>query len=229
MWREKLYYTGPCFSGLFCSILYFNEPLLYVLCSALLYCNVLCFAVPCFSVLCCAVLYSTVPYFYVLYCSVLYCTVLHCTMTLHYSFAEQDENYYVVLGKKSVILSTIFLCIVLFSFVLYCIVLYCIIQYCAVLYCTVNLLKTLPSSFLPTLFPSIHSIFLSLIRSKTDQAEVLRAGRLTAMGAGNQPNLGAKKALEHEEAVIIFLRETATEMVFSLPSFITASDMREVT
>ena len=57
---------------------------------------------------------------------------------------------------------------------------------------------------------------------------MLRAGRLTAMGAGNQPALGAKKAAEHEEAVIIFLRETATETVLSLPSFITASDMREV-
>ena len=195
-----------------------------MLCCALFFCTMLCCSIQYCAVLLCIVLLCTV-----LYCTVLYCTVLHCTMTLHYSFAEQDENYYVVLGKKSVILSTIFLCIVLFSFVLYCIVLYCIIQYCAVLYCTVNLLKTLPSSFLPTLFPSIHSIFLSLIRSKTDQAEVLRAGRLTAMGAGNQPNLGAKKALEHEEAVIIFLRETATEMVFSLPSFITASDMREVT
>ena len=200
-----------------------------MLCSALLYCNVLCFAVPCFSVLCCAVLYSTVPYFYVLncsvlYCTVLYCTVLHCTMTLHYSFAEQDENYYVVLGKKVSYYIQYFYA--LYCFLFYCIVLHYTVLRCTVLHCQFTRDTT---SFLPTLFPSIHSIFLSLIRSKTDQAEVLRAGRLTAMGAGNQPNLGAKKALEHEEAVIIFLRETATEMVFSLPSFITASDMREVT
>ena len=169
MWREKLYYTGPCFSGLFCSILYFNEPLLYVLCSALLYCNVLCFAVPCFSVLCCAVLYSTVPYFYVLYCSVLYCTVLHCTMTLHYSFAEQDENYYVVLGKKSVILSTIFLCIVLFSFVLYCIVLYCIVLHYTVLRCTVLHCQFTQNTtfFLPSYPLSFNTLYFPL--SNTQQ------------------------------------------------------------
>ena len=43
-----------------------------------------------------------------------------------------------------------------------------------------------------------------------------------------QPSVGAKKGVEHDEAVIVLLRETATETVLSLPSFISASDMREV-
>lgn len=43
-----------------------------------------------------------------------------------------------------------------------------------------------------------------------------------------QPSIGAKKAVEQDEVVIIHLRETSTETVLSLPSFITASDMREV-
>ena len=64
--------------------------------------------------------------------------------------------------------------------------------------------------------------------SKNEQAELLRAGRLTTLGGSSQPTMGAKKTTEHEETVIILLEETATETVLSLSSFITASDMREV-
>lgn len=64
--------------------------------------------------------------------------------------------------------------------------------------------------------------------SKNDAADLVRAGRLQSLGGNVQPSIGAKKAVEQDEVVIVHLRETSTETVLSLPSFITASDMREV-
>ena len=64
--------------------------------------------------------------------------------------------------------------------------------------------------------------------SKTEQAEMLRAGRLQALGGTVQNSSGLRRGVELDESVIVLLQETITEMVFSLPSFITASDMREV-
>jgi hypothetical protein len=57
---------------------------------------------------------------------------------------------------------------------------------------------------------------------------MVRAGRLQSLGGIVQPSIGAKKVVEQDEVVIVHLRETSTETVLSLPSFITASDMREV-
>jgi hypothetical protein len=57
---------------------------------------------------------------------------------------------------------------------------------------------------------------------------MVRAGRLQSLGGNVQPSIGAKKVVEQDEVVIVHLRETSTETVLSLPSFITASDMREV-
>lgn len=62
--------------------------------------------------------------------------------------------------------------------------------------------------------------------SKNEAADLVRAGRLQSVNV--QPSIGAKKLIEQDEVVIVHLRETSTETVLSLPSFITASDMREV-
>ena len=57
---------------------------------------------------------------------------------------------------------------------------------------------------------------------------MLRAGRLQALGGTGQASSGLRRGVELDESVIVLLQETVTETVFSLPSFITASDMREV-
>lgn len=57
---------------------------------------------------------------------------------------------------------------------------------------------------------------------------MVRAGRLQSLGGNVQPSIGAKKIIDQDEVVMVLLRETSTETVLSLPSFITASDMREV-
>jgi hypothetical protein len=62
--------------------------------------------------------------------------------------------------------------------------------------------------------------------SKNEAADLVRAGRLQSVNV--QPSIGAKKLIEQDEVVIVHLRETSTDTVLSLPSFITASDMREV-
>lgn len=64
--------------------------------------------------------------------------------------------------------------------------------------------------------------------SKNDAADMVRAGRLQSLGGNVQPSIGAKKIIDQDEVVMVLLRETSTETVLSLPSFITASDMREV-
>ena len=57
---------------------------------------------------------------------------------------------------------------------------------------------------------------------------MLRAGRLQALGGAGQNSSGLRRGVELDESVIVVLQETITETVFSLSSFITASDMREV-
>lgn len=57
---------------------------------------------------------------------------------------------------------------------------------------------------------------------------MLRAGRLQALSGAGQASSGLRRGQELEESVIVLLQETVTDTVFSLPSFITASDMREV-
>ena len=57
---------------------------------------------------------------------------------------------------------------------------------------------------------------------------MLRAGRLQALGGAGQNSSGLRRGVELDESVIVLLQETITETVFSLSSFITASDMREV-
>ena len=60
-----------------------------VLCYAMLYCAVLCYAVLYYTVLCCAILCYTILYYAVLYCAILCCAMLHsiCSMSsgLHLS------------------------------------------------------------------------------------------------------------------------------------------------
>ena len=57
---------------------------------------------------------------------------------------------------------------------------------------------------------------------------MLRAGRLQALVGTGQTSSALRRGIEVDESVIVLLQETITETVFSLPSFITASDMREV-
>lgn len=57
---------------------------------------------------------------------------------------------------------------------------------------------------------------------------MLRAGRLQALSGTGQNSSGLRRGVELEESVIVLLQESVTDTVFSLPSFITASDMREV-
>lgn len=57
---------------------------------------------------------------------------------------------------------------------------------------------------------------------------MLRAGRLQALGGAGQNSSGLRRGVELDESVIVLLQETTTETVFSLSSFVTASDMREV-